>query len=299
MTVNGFEKSNPSQAMIEQALCAQRFAHTCIIEGASYDERIALAEKIGAALLCEDPEQRPCGKCSHCIKTKHGLHPDFLIYLPRTEKQNKNPGYAINYISEIRDEVFIIPNEADKKIIVFSNAEMLSDRVQNALLKILEEPPEYAYFILLTVSKSVFLETILSRASVYNIGESEGVEDDEISADDAIEAAEKTATALLADNHFEIVTAAGVFDKNPKLLKAALCELQKIFSDALRIKFKAQAQTDSTVSAELSSKFTKNALLRMVDATNELLNTFNYNANYNLTSARLCSVLKSAITEQE
>ena len=86
---------------------------------------------------------------------------------------------------------------------------------QNAILKILEEPPQYVNFILLCSSKSGFLPTVLSRAAVYNLGQT-STQDADVSRDEVVETAKKIALASAAMNDFEIVKAAGVFEKDKK-----------------------------------------------------------------------------------
>lgn len=298
MIINGFDKSKPAENLVQYALSAGRFPQASIIEGGTPEERNELADKIAAALVCSDRDMRPCGECSDCRKAADGMHPDISIYNPSKSETSSKLIYSVKAVKEIRKSAFIIPNEADARVVIFRDAQCMNEQGQNALLKILEEPPEYAVFILLAPSKSVFSETVLSRAMVYTVGGKATDGSDDIPQEQAVEAARGIADALLADNEFEIVKAAGAFDKNGKLLEAALPHMSEIFMNALKIKYGVAVDKDETAAA-ISIKLTRRALINMIDSVNILNNTFGYNANLNLTLARLCTLLKSARMEKE
>jgi len=300
MNIIGFDKSNHTEELIAASLATGRFPHGAIIEGGTPEERLALAQKIASAIICDDEDTKPCGECNNCRKTSLGLHPDVLIKQPQRKDSAKNKTYFVDYVREIRDDAYIIPNEADSKIYILEEAQTMNEAGQNAFLKILEEPPEFAVFILLTPSKSVFLPTILSRAMVFPLGgDVSGIIDDEL-RERAAAAAEAVCEAVTADNHFEIVKAAGIFDKEQKLLEASLPLMSDMFMQALKIKYNASDRADCPECCNtLSSKLSKRTLLRLCDDVNILTEALEHNANLNLTIARLCTLFKSASLEQE
>ena len=89
-------------------------------------------------------------------------HPDFISV---TDKEHKN--VAVKIVREIRDDMFVMPNEADKKIYLFPQE--LGIEGQNALLKVLEEPPAYAVAILLADNPEKMLTTVRSRCTELNL----------------------------------------------------------------------------------------------------------------------------------
>ena len=302
MKATGFDKSNHTHALIAGALEAGRFPHAALIEGGTPDERRSLAAKITAALLCEDDEIIPCGECHSCIKALGGFHPDILFYEPKRNPKtaSKTANYYVDYIREIRDSSFIIPMEADTKIAVLCEAQLMNEQAQNAFLKILEEPPEFAVFILLSSTKSVFLSTILSRVTVYTLSSDAAETDSDIPYENALAAAQSVARAVVADNHFEIVRAAGVFDKNQELLKASLPLMSEIFVKALKIKYSAlNGEAGDEVSELLSRRLSRRTLLKLTDYVNLISDSLSINANLNLTITRLCTLFKNASNEQE
>jgi DNA polymerase-3 subunit delta' len=110
---------------------------------------------LAAAVLCEGGE-KPCFACPACRKVMADTHPDFITV---TDPEHKN--VAVKLVREIREDMFVRPNEADRKIYLF--AQDLGIEGQNALLKILEEPPSYGVFMLLTDNPEKLLPTVRSR----------------------------------------------------------------------------------------------------------------------------------------
>ena len=293
MEVIGFDKSDYAEKLIADAISSGRFPHAVLIEGGSPEKRKELARRISASLLCKDGAQVPCGSCLPCRKALGAFHPDVLFHNPSAS--SKRPAYSVDQIREIRDETFIIPMEADLKITVLCEAQYMSPIAQNAFLKILEEPPGYAVFILLAQTKSVFLPTIISRVTVYTLpGEAER-EAGEISAEEAYSAAEKTAEALLSDGHYEIVMAAGAFSGNAALLDAAMPLMSGIFMNALRIKYSAGDFEGTALEKKLSSKLSRRALLSLIDSVDTLTSEIKMNSNLNLTVTRLCTLFKQGV----
>lgn len=300
MTVTGFEKNDHTQMLISSALASGRFPHTAIFEGGLPEERLSLAVKTAQVLLCDGGPVVPCGECANCRKIAHGTHPDVIFLKPEKKENSKNESYFVDYIRQIRDLAYVIPNEAELKIFILEEAHIMNDQAQNAFLKILEEPPQFTRFILLTPTKSVYLPTILSRAGVFSLGGETRDKKNGISRERAEAAAIAVAEAIPANTHFELVRAAGVFDKNQDLLKEALPVLNEIFMNALKVKFSAgEKENLPEICSVLAAKLTRRNLLKLIDEVNALSESLRQNANLNLTTARLCTLFKSAGKEQE
>ena len=130
-------------------------AHFYLISGPRGSGKQTLAKLLSAAAMCED-KNRPCGKCENCRKIMAGVHPDVITV---TDPDHKT--VPVRIIRQMRDDVFIRPNEGNKKIYIFPQE--LGIEGQNALLKILEEPPSYGLFLLLTENSEKILPTVRSR----------------------------------------------------------------------------------------------------------------------------------------
>lgn len=293
MKISGFNLKDNCESRIYTAFSGGRFPHAAILEGGLPEERMALAVKLSAALVCRGKGEHPCGICPDCIKAAAGSHPDIIVF----SAEDKPKAFKIEMVREIRNAAYVLPNEADRKVFILENAHSMGVEGQNAILKILEEPPAYVNFIMLCSSKSGFLPTVLSRAAIYSLGEAKTPDDGAFSREELLSAASAVALSLISTDDFETVSAAGIFEKDPKLLKAALPVMQEIFAEALRIKFSAgDPETAAPAAEKLSSKLSRGALLRACEGVDELHLSINQNANHNLTVTRLCTLLRRAVS---
>ncbi len=136
---------------------------TFLIEGKDEASRKEAARICAAALVCER-EEVPCTECNACRKILEERHPDVTIISP---EQNK---VGVDDIRKVRLDANISPFEAECKIVIFDAAHTLNVQSQNALLKILEEPPARVYFILTAPSSKLLLPTVDSRCAKFSLG---------------------------------------------------------------------------------------------------------------------------------
>ena len=122
-----------------------------------------MAQTIATAAVCADRSANgPCRRCAHCIKASREIHPDITVISCKRDKKE----ITVDQIRELKKDVIIIPNEADKKAYIINDAHLMNTNAQNAFLQILEEPPAHAVFILKTDAPSQLLPTIRSRCLV-------------------------------------------------------------------------------------------------------------------------------------
>ncbi len=140
-----------------QSLRKGRASHFYVISGPEGSGKRTLARLLAAALLCQG-SPKPCLECTPCRKVLAGTHPDFII---ADDPEKKTVPVAL--IRQMREDMFVLPNEGDKKIYLFPRAQDMGLPGQNALLKILEEPPSYGVFLLLTDNPEKLLPTVRSR----------------------------------------------------------------------------------------------------------------------------------------
>ena len=142
---------------LAQSIARGHISHFYLISGPRGSGKRTLAKLLSAAILCRG-SRKPCQSCGPCRKVLEGRHPD-VIYV--TDPEHKN--VAVKIVRSMRDDMFIRPNESDYKIYIFPQE--LGIEGQNALLKILEEPPSYGVFILLTDNPEKLLPTVRSRCT--------------------------------------------------------------------------------------------------------------------------------------
>ena len=140
-----------------------RISHFYLISGPAGAGKRTLAQLLSAAILCRG-QDRPCGVCPACRKVLNSAHPD-VITVDDPEKKT----VSVELIRDARADIYIQPNEADKKIYMIPRAQDMGVPAQNALLKILEEPPAYGVFILLTDNPEKLLPTVRSRCTELSL----------------------------------------------------------------------------------------------------------------------------------
>lgn len=137
-------------------------AHAYIVAGPAGSGRHTLAAQMAAALVCSaQPQLRPCGRCSHCRKAAGGIHPDITVIAGSGGKP-----ITVDQVRALRTDAYVRPNEAERKVYLLERADRMNASAQNAMLKLLEEGPAYAAFLLLTDNAAALLPTVRSRCEV-------------------------------------------------------------------------------------------------------------------------------------
>ena len=196
-------------ATLNSMVINDRAAHTLLIYGEKGCGKKLIAQYYTELLLCEHPtENGPCGVCSACRNVEKNIHPDVIF----PERSGKLGGYSVDTARDIISDAFIKPNNnSGRKIYIFADCHNIDVRTQNTLLKIIEEPPDYAYFIFTAGSKAEFLPTIISRCVCLG----------------AYTASQEDAESALADEGFspeDIRRAVGCFHGNIGLCRDYLSD---------------------------------------------------------------------------
>lgn len=144
---------------LRQSLKNNHISHFYLISGPAGSGKRTLARLLAAAMLCGEAD-RPCLRCKVCRKVMEGIHPDFI-----TVDDPEKKTVSVELIRQARADIYIQPNEAERKIYLFPRAQDMGISAQNALLKVLEEPPKYGVFLLLTDNPEKLLPTIRSRCT--------------------------------------------------------------------------------------------------------------------------------------
>lgn len=142
---------------LEASIARGHISHFYLISGPEGSGKHTLAKLLAAAILCRGAE-KPCLRCTACRKVMDGSHPDFI-----TVDDPEKKTVTVDLIRQARADIYIQPNESEYKIYLFPRAQDMGLPGQNALLKVLEEPPQYGVFLLLTDNPDKLLPTVRSR----------------------------------------------------------------------------------------------------------------------------------------
>lgn len=150
---------------LQSAISAGKVSHAYIFNGEKSSGKEFIARVFAMTLQCERGGKEPCQKCRSCRQALSGNQPDII------RVTHEKPGtISVDDIrTQVNNDVAIKPYSSPRKIYMINEAEKMTVQAQNAILKTLEEPPEYAVILLLTANADALLPTILSRCVVLNM----------------------------------------------------------------------------------------------------------------------------------
>ncbi len=201
-------------------------SHAYLITGGGGDSRAVFAGRLAAAYLCEG-DAPPCGRCRACRKVGKGSHPDLSRTAPPPDKAE----ITVEQIRSLRADAYVRPNEGRRKVYVIDPADAMNPAAQNALLKVLEEGPAYAAFLLVSDRPGKLLDTVRSRCELLSLPR-----EDALPGPELLERAERLAGLLLAGDELACAQALVELElSKPKAeeLSALLLETERAVSRRL------------------------------------------------------------------
>ena len=146
---------------LQRQVAEGRLSHAYLFTGTRGTGKTTCAKILAKAVNCEHPENgNPCNKCSSCLGIESG---GFLDVMELDAASNN----GVDHVRALRDEAIYSPAQVKKRVYIIDEVHMLSIAAFNALLKILEEPPEHLMFILATTELHKVPATILSRCQRF------------------------------------------------------------------------------------------------------------------------------------
>lgn len=201
----------------------ERIPHAIMIEGEAESDNINLALYIASAAVCGESNS-PCGSCSNCHLAEVGSHPD----ITRVGALDGKKFLSVAQIRDLRADAFVKPHQAPHRVFIIEDAHRMNEQAQNALLKVLEEPPKNVIFILLVPSKTLLLDTIISRCVLLSLIDSDSKENA------FLELADKFIDLLLSGSEYEMLKLLTPLEKSRTDAEAFLNSLSLCAAERLK-----------------------------------------------------------------
>lgn len=150
---------------IRNAVREDKVSHAYILNGERGAGKKMLANLFAATLLCEKGGPDPCNECHSCRQAESGNHPDII----KVTHEKPNSISVDDIREQVNNTIMIKPYQGPYKVYIIPQADMMTTQAQNALLKTIEEPPEYAVIMLLTENADTLLPTINSRCVMLKL----------------------------------------------------------------------------------------------------------------------------------
>lgn len=145
---------------LKKIIQTRNIGHAYMFVGPDGIGKSLIAREFAKAILCKNPTDSYCGECECCNIFENS--PDF-IFISDAEDAIK-----VGEIRSLSENIVLKPVKSNRRVFIINNADKMNESAQNALLKILEEPPAYATIILILSNKEKILRTIKSRCLEIN-----------------------------------------------------------------------------------------------------------------------------------
>lgn len=283
--MNRFSFSENVLKTLDSFFLDGRKPHAVLIDGGGVEERDELARYTAKMLVCENQSRTPCGECENCRKATENIHPDIIP----VEKPEDKKHFVKDDVKRMVGEAHLTPNEAETKVYIIKEMQLMTEESQNLLLKILEEPPHYTSFVITSQTANAVIGTVLSRVVRLRLGKTAREEFSE----KAVSVTERLVKALLSTYEYDKIEATAPLDGNKQLTAEVLRMLCLVLRDAVALKNggKEMLLPDFSGSRDIAERLSLGKLLDYYDRASGLLRSLENNPNYTLLSAVLCASL--------
>lgn len=317
---------NPGvKSALSDAFSSGRFPHAILLQGEPGTGRRTLAGHIARALVCREKGRAPCGECPACLRALAGSHPD----IRRIEGKGDGGNISVEQIQEMASDAQRMPDEADYSVYILVFGDRTSEASQNKLLKLIEEPPEGAVFLMVCRSAQALLPTIRSRAQAFQLmpppeeeaaqwlqshadvepseaqklaalcGGNLGRMQEELgsgTAKEAMEAAVSIAKALPARGAHGLLAATAPLLKDRALCRQTLARLELLFRDAVVLRSGGKTLLGgSPEAADRLADLPIKQLVQLPGLAEKARQDLERNANTSLLITQFCAALRGAI----
>ena len=265
--LTAFAQSNIA-ARLRAAASRGALSHALILSGPG--DRSAAARYAAAGYECTSAGEKPCLSCPQCRKVMADIHPDVIFV-----RDSEHRDISADTVRAARADTHIRPNEGARKVYIFEDCAVLTERDQNILLKTVEEGPPYCAFLFCAENPAALLQTIRSRCVEVKLGGEEAAAD--TGREEAVELCRLTVRGNAASRAAFVVKLENSKRKREEV-GALLESARLLFADALLASYGAPVPPENEkVAVGLANHCKRQRLLTMIDLLNNYRRSFTYN----------------------
>ena len=264
-----------ASAVLDRISASSRFPHCILLTGGSDNARRYAATHIAAMIECTS-SPKPCGKCRDCGKVLGGVHPDVSVI----ESSGKSATVRLDDLRIIKETAERLPNEGIARVYIIPQAGRIRPEGQNALLKLIEEPPTHVYMILAAEVRATLLPTVLSRLYEINLG-AEAAQTLSSKTEKKLEdVCTRAVAALTAKDEFALAASIAQLAKDRNNITRCAEKLRLVLRDAMTGAEGLSGMPDAA--ATLAGTYSVPRLLQMRAALETVIQAAARNGNANL-----------------
>ena len=325
MDFPGFLGNAQVKEALSRAAQAGRFPHALLLCGEPGCGKRTFARLLAQALVCRDREHAPCGVCPACLRARAGSHPDIRV----AQGSGATRSLTVDAVRQLTADAYRAPEEAGVRVFLLWMGPRPLEPAQNKLLKLIEEPPAHAVFILVCASAGLLLPTIRSRVQAFTLepppleeaaafvsrekgiplerarqlaalcGGNIGRMETELAGGEEAQAfsiAAAMAQALLEPAEHHLLLAAAPLQKNRELFAEVLVRLAAIFRDGLAARAGGKALVGGAPqAADKLGALPLKRLALLPPLAEEFRQKLERNANQALLVTDFCARLREAV----
>jgi len=277
---------------VEKGFDLARLPQSVIIDSGGRESREKAAKLLASAVQCRGSD-KPCGECAACRKVGSDSHPDVSTVSVAKGKKL----VSVAQVREVRTAAYVRPHEGEARVFIFPDADCMTDEAQNALLKVMEEPPAGLLFVFCLPHAGALLPTVRSRSVTVSLP-FEGEEVSGAAAEKRRAAVSAFAKAAVSGSEADLIASTVPLDRDRKLMLEVFSLFRVVLRDAVAVRGSAVLVSGcGEEAAMLSSAVSKAKLIRMDAATAAACAALERNGKESVVSSRLCGEIKNILSE--
>ena len=274
--------SHSARVFYDYCLRQKTFNSSVIVQATEDAQALEFLLECFAAIACKKSEKY-CASCESCHKILTNQCQDILNIYPEQDRKAVN----VEQVRQVRESAFIYPGELDFKVFIIHDCDFMLAPAQNALLKILEEPPKSCGFVLVCSNLSTLLPTIRSRCRIVKFSEAKS----DLYQNKYYKSGIGILDALVGRNSVEYSKLCASIGEDRENYRLFLKTFVYILRNIVSVKNTSDIGEDSSQLYDISKRITSKKLINIYNASLETLVQNEANVNIAISQNNLFNKL--------